>query len=210
MSHADKERRTGDQTRAAIRNTALRLFTEQGFEGTSIKDIADAVGTTKSSLYYHFASKDEIIRSILDERSAEFEELWTWAKAQPRTGGLLEQVAFRWLESVTDSRLDAMRFAMANGPAMRRLASEGGAPRPWLDEIIQLIVGPEPSVRDILRARMPFEMLAAALAAARGTTATTDDIVSTARTAMAEIAASRSNASPASEDNPRRKTITRK
>ena len=54
-------------TRARIVTTASGLFAERGFSGTSIRDISDALGLTKAALYYHFASKDEILRAIVDQ-----------------------------------------------------------------------------------------------------------------------------------------------
>ena len=48
--------RTG--TRERIKQVALELFTEQGYEGTSLREIAERLGVTKAALYYHFKSKD--------------------------------------------------------------------------------------------------------------------------------------------------------
>jgi TetR/AcrR family transcriptional regulator, cholesterol catabolism regulator len=47
-------------SRGRIVDAALELFSTRGFEGTSIRDIAAAVGMTTASLYYHFASKDDL------------------------------------------------------------------------------------------------------------------------------------------------------
>lgn len=53
-------------TRERILEVAAHLFAERGFAGTSIRDIADALGVTKAALYYHFASKDDILQAIVD------------------------------------------------------------------------------------------------------------------------------------------------
>lgn len=47
-------------SRNRIVDAALELFSTRGYEGTSIRDIASAVGMTTASLYYHFSSKDEL------------------------------------------------------------------------------------------------------------------------------------------------------
>jgi len=52
-------------TRERIIAVAGGLFVERGFAGTSIRDISDALGVTKAALYYHFASKEEILAAIV-------------------------------------------------------------------------------------------------------------------------------------------------
>jgi AcrR family transcriptional regulator len=52
-------------TRERIGDAALRLFTRKGFAATTMQDIADELGLTKAALYYHHASKDELIRSLV-------------------------------------------------------------------------------------------------------------------------------------------------
>jgi AcrR family transcriptional regulator len=47
-----------------ILSTAARLFATSGYDGTAMRDIADACGISKSLLYHHFADKDEIFARI--------------------------------------------------------------------------------------------------------------------------------------------------
>jgi AcrR family transcriptional regulator len=55
-----------NDTRDRILQTALDLFIEQGYETTSLREIAERVGVTKAALYYHFASKEEIFRTLME------------------------------------------------------------------------------------------------------------------------------------------------
>ncbi len=48
-------------TRSELTRTAARLFAEKGYHGTSIGDIADALGVQKASLYHHVASKQQLL-----------------------------------------------------------------------------------------------------------------------------------------------------
>ena len=61
-------------TKQEILEAALELFSVQGFEATSISQIASAVGIRKASLYSHFESKqailDALVRDVLDQYAA--------------------------------------------------------------------------------------------------------------------------------------------
>ncbi len=51
-------------TRERILDVALDLFIQQGFDGTSLREIAEQLGVTKAALYYHFESKDDILMAL--------------------------------------------------------------------------------------------------------------------------------------------------
>lgn len=51
-------------TRDRILDVALDLFVEHGYDGTSLRQIAEQLGITKAALYYYFASKDDILMSL--------------------------------------------------------------------------------------------------------------------------------------------------
>jgi AcrR family transcriptional regulator len=51
-------------TRERILNVALELFTEKGYDGTSLREVAAKLGVTKAAIYYHFASKDDILMAL--------------------------------------------------------------------------------------------------------------------------------------------------
>ncbi len=61
-------------TKESIMKEAEKIFSEKGFSGTSIRDIADASGISTSVLYYYFRDKLEIYTQILEQN---FEELRT-------------------------------------------------------------------------------------------------------------------------------------
>jgi len=58
--------RVADDTASQIRQVALDLFSEQGFDGTSLQQIADRLGVTKAALYYHYRSKDELLAAVVE------------------------------------------------------------------------------------------------------------------------------------------------
>jgi AcrR family transcriptional regulator len=51
-------------TRDRILDIAMDLFIEQGFDKTSLREIADQLGFSKAAIYYHFESKDEILLAL--------------------------------------------------------------------------------------------------------------------------------------------------
>lgn len=53
--------------RADIVRAAARLFREKGFDGTTVRDIAHAVGMRSGSPFYHFANKQEILYAVMEE-----------------------------------------------------------------------------------------------------------------------------------------------
>lgn len=181
-------RRDGSGTRTEILRVALTLFTEKGFEATSTRDISEALGLTKSSLYYHFRNKEEILGSLVVERRHDLDELVEWITAQPRTPDLPLQAALRWIEGTTPERLHVMRLAQANQPIMRRLAASDQDPRAAFDTVIDLLVDDDAGPQDRLLLRMTFDTASAALLASRGTGVSPDDIIETARRASLALA----------------------
>lgn len=62
-------------TKERIVEEALTLFSHQGYKGTSVKNIADAVGIKDSSIYKHFKSKREIIDAIVEQMRAKMSQM---------------------------------------------------------------------------------------------------------------------------------------
>ena len=95
-------------------DAATRLFAAQGYGGTSLSAIADAVGIRKASLLYHFPSKDALHRAVLDQI------LEHWSQVLPR---LLEAAA-------GDDRFDALLHEVVqsapfiNKPRQKKASAE--------------------------------------------------------------------------------------
>lgn len=60
--------RKGEQTQLRILDAAYALFMEQGYHGTSMRQIAERAGITMGGVYNHFASKEEIWEAVLLDR----------------------------------------------------------------------------------------------------------------------------------------------
>jgi AcrR family transcriptional regulator len=53
--------------RQALIRASARLFREQGYEATTVRDIAGAVGMRSGSPFYHFKNKQEILKAVMEE-----------------------------------------------------------------------------------------------------------------------------------------------
>ncbi len=138
--------RTGD-TRARIQQVALELFAERGVKQTSLRDIAERLGVTKPALYYHFASREDLLSSLVQPMVDDFEayaaEQEAAAPVEPREllasyfdlahkhRGLI-QLAIRDLAVLQELKL-AARFIE------------------WRQRVTELLIGPSPSLADQVR-----------------------------------------------------------
>jgi AcrR family transcriptional regulator len=107
-------------TRSRIQEVALELFTEQGYEATSLREIAERLSVTKAALYYHFKTKEDIVASLMEDRAEALQELVDWAQTQPRTIEMRREFVRRYAAELIDGRhTDVMRFLERNQTALR-------------------------------------------------------------------------------------------
>jgi AcrR family transcriptional regulator len=64
MEKTQGARQPRGDTRERILDVALELFNEQGYDGTSLREIAERLGITKAALYYHFERKEDILLEL--------------------------------------------------------------------------------------------------------------------------------------------------
>jgi TetR/AcrR family transcriptional regulator len=71
-------RMSGGERREQILETAVRLFSQNGFNGTTTKEIAAAAGVSEAMVFRHFSSKDALYEAILDTKSCQGESQFPW------------------------------------------------------------------------------------------------------------------------------------
>jgi AcrR family transcriptional regulator len=74
-AHGDSRGCGGTRTR--IQQVALELFAEQGYDKTSLREIAGRLDVTKAALCYHFKSKEDIVRSLVEDYFGQIDALIT-------------------------------------------------------------------------------------------------------------------------------------
>lgn len=88
-------RPTREQVLAEIREAALRLFVDQGYDATTLAQVGANVGYSKSAMLYHFASKEALLTAALVEpvqRLREHVEATADADLRTRIAGLVDLV----------------------------------------------------------------------------------------------------------------------
>jgi AcrR family transcriptional regulator len=150
--HAHAGRR-GD-TRARIQQVALELFAEQGYERTSLREIAEGLGVTKAALYYHFKSKEDIVRSFTEDYFARLDAVIAWGREQPPGAETARELIDRCITVVLESG-EVFRFLERNQATIH--GTEDGKHRftqfrPRLSALMEIITGSDKSPRSRIRA----------------------------------------------------------
>ncbi len=144
-----------DDTRSRILRTALDLFSEQGYQRTSLRQIAERLRLTKAAILYHFPSKGDLLTALAEPMVRDLETLL-------ETAGALTPERARWtlLEGWVDTMLE---HRGPLGMLFHDLALvERGSTYHRLVQIAmranELVAGPDGSRRDRVRAVQAIAM----------------------------------------------------
>lgn len=113
--------RKGEETRAHLLATALELFEERGYEGTTMRAIAERAGLSLGSAYYYFRSKEHLIQGVYGRTHEE--HLAACEEALAAEGKLAER-----LRLVVRARLDTLAPYHAFAAALFRSAADPKSP----------------------------------------------------------------------------------
>jgi AcrR family transcriptional regulator len=134
----------GQQTKSAIVDKALQMAAQVGLEGLSIGALADAMEMSKSGVFAHFGSRDELQIAVVREYYARFEqEVFAPAMSQPRGLPRVRALFQHWMH-FTSAELDsgcifisgAVEFDDRPGPVRDALVAAVSA---WQDAMIRAI-----------------------------------------------------------------------
>ena len=135
----------GQQTKAAIVDAALGLATQIGLEGLSIGALAEVTQMSKSGVFAHFGSREELQISVIREYHARFEEeVFYPAMQQPRGLARLRAMFGNWMQR-TSAEIEAgclyisgaVEFDDRPGPVRDALA---GSVNTWLAAMYRAVV----------------------------------------------------------------------
>ncbi|HEY1570146.1 MAG TPA: TetR/AcrR family transcriptional regulator [Pseudonocardiaceae bacterium] len=120
MGAVTESRRRGD-TRSRIQAIALELFAEQGYEKTSLREIAERLGVTKAALYYHFRTKEDIVGSLFDDFMERIDDVLVWARENAVDFETRAEVVRRYAAVLTGPGEALIQFVQGNQSAVRDL-----------------------------------------------------------------------------------------
>jgi AcrR family transcriptional regulator len=78
------------KTRGRLIRAAVQVFDKKGYDAASVREIVELAGVSKPALYYHFGSKEGLLKAILVEGAREFDT--TMARAVGRPGSTRERI----------------------------------------------------------------------------------------------------------------------
>ena len=177
-------------TRERIPIVALQLFAEKGYEATSMREIAEQLGITKPALYYHFDSKEAIVRELLRELLDQVAELVSWVQQHKVTPALRREVVLRWSDIMQANGLVLFRFVVANRHVIHDLHHHDGGQQDMMtlvEQLYALLVPPNATVEAQLRVRMALMSINLAGMAGVDIDAPDEEILAAARNVALDL-----------------------
>jgi AcrR family transcriptional regulator len=132
------------QTRQRILDTAGRLFAEQGYEGTTLQQIADRMGVTKAAVYYYFHTKAEIFSAIVVPEFKAMNELLDAAETK-RSRAERTRLVIAGLVEMLVAQRDALGILQANPAISVHVDAEIASFDQMRDRAIRVLFGDDPT-----------------------------------------------------------------
>jgi len=101
---------SGSKTRAAILDAAFHLFLEQGYHGSSMRQVAREAGITPAAIYNHFEGKEALFIDLLSERVPHHAVLGALSAAQGETAHEITHDAIQRMHGAMASQFDNLRL----------------------------------------------------------------------------------------------------
>ncbi len=130
-----------EDTRGRIQAVALELFSDHGYDKTSLREIAERLGVTKAALYYHFKSKEEILESLTADHIERMDALIAWAQQQKLSPEFRREFIHRYMDNLAVSQhFKIMKFYQQNQTSMKNMPSAAKM-RESLQKMIDMLSG---------------------------------------------------------------------
>jgi AcrR family transcriptional regulator len=136
-------------TRQRIQDVALELFAEQGYEKTSLREIAERLDVTKAALYYHFKTKEDILIGVFQDLTQPIDALIEWGRTQPATLETKREILRRYSTALGGAS-PLFRFMQENQATVRDL-SIGETFKGRMMALMELVQDPDATMANRVR-----------------------------------------------------------
>jgi len=149
VSAVETDNQQTADTKNQILENARELFAEHGYDGTSIRQLTASLSITPAALYYHFASKNEVLEGLAAKLHDRSEIFLTRIRDFDQSQESMREALTLYYELLADDinvfRLVYNDAAIQHSPIGQRLRSQAR-------DFYAYLVGPDPSVEDRMRA----------------------------------------------------------
>jgi TetR/AcrR family transcriptional regulator len=159
---------------AELRAIALEMFAENGYTGTSLQQIADAAGYSKSSVLYHFRSKEALFEEALAPSVAELEGFLGSIVEKATSDDLRGQFTADFVDLLLEHRL-AAHIIINQGQTLSDIPTVDRA-RTLIDRIGESFMSGLPTTKQRIRLGVALAGAAYVMVASRPSATEIDDI----------------------------------
>ncbi|WP_235733926.1 TetR/AcrR family transcriptional regulator [Mycolicibacterium austroafricanum] len=162
MTTASSAQMPPQSARQRVLDVALALFTRHGYAGTSLQMIADEMGVTKGSLYYHFRAREDLLRALVGPLIEQLRAIVEHAEAQRSPSARAEHVLTGYARLAAANR--ALVAVTSGDPSVVEVIH---ADPDWADLIsreIGLLAAVQPGLAGRVRATIVMAGIAATAA----------------------------------------------
>lgn len=145
----ETERPHGESTRNRILSVALELIAENGFSGTSTRQLSERLGFTKAALYYHFRTKDDLLEALVAPAIQDLEKLVQNVPDHPSVAARRQLLEAYVMYVITHLQLIKV---LDNDPSVARRPALASVPMIY-DELGELLAGGRRDVAQRTRVR---------------------------------------------------------
>ncbi|WP_169787669.1 TetR/AcrR family transcriptional regulator [Luteipulveratus mongoliensis] len=163
-------------TKSDICKAAIDVIAAKGVEGASLREIAEAVGITKASLYYHYASKQELVNALLIPLIDDMRSVLDGLDQRPWSPTEVRNVLTEFIDSLIRHR-DVGVWLSRDISALSAFEEALGEIFTLTAQLHRWLAGPDASVRDRIRAVAATEVVGGVLSSSMSVADAPDDVL---------------------------------
>jgi AcrR family transcriptional regulator len=154
------QREPAEATRRRILDIALELFVEQGYDRTSLREIAERLGFSKAALYYHYKAKDDILEALAEAVIDDLEDVVDQVADRP-AGPERARFALTQLVDLMLRRRRVAQLLLTQSVAVQRL--KASREHQFQGRLMQLIVPADAPLTTRVRATAALSVVQSVL-----------------------------------------------